>query len=90
MSKAGDFLRKIKLGKIVKGLVREGLQTLPVIGTVITNLKTDTPENPKGKLNLEAWDIYRLVIGLAVGFVLYKGLLNMEQIDFILAFIGIG
>ena len=51
MSKAGDFLRKIKLGKIVKGLVREGLQTLPVIGTVITNLKTDTPENPKGKLN---------------------------------------
>lgn len=79
---------KIQLGKMLKGLVRETLQTLPFVGTIITNVKTDTKENPKGKLKLESWDWYRLAIGLIVGFVLFKGILTADQIDFILSLIG--
>ena len=86
MSKVGNILRGLK--GTVKGLVREGLQTLPVVGTIVTNFKTDTPSNPKGKIKLEAWDYYRLAIGIGVAVVLYKGLLNMEQIQFVLGLMG--
>ena len=59
------------------------------MGTIITNLKTDTKANPEGKLNLTKWDIYRLVIGLGVGYVLIKGIATIEQIEWILEIVGI-
>ena len=43
---------KIKLGSMIKGLFRETLQTIPFVGTIVTNIKTDTKDNPKGKIKL--------------------------------------
>lgn len=80
---------KIKLGSMIKGLFRETLQTIPFIGTIVTNIKTDTKDNPKGQIKLSKWDVYRLVLGLVIGYVLYKGLLTMEQVEGIMSIIGI-
>ena len=77
------------VGKLVKGLVREGLQTLPVVGTLVTAFKEETTENPKGAVKLSKWHIYRLLIGVASGYFLMKGVLTSKQIDFILSIIGI-
>ena len=79
---------KTKIGKILGGLVRESLQTLPVIGTIVTNLKSDTTDNPKGKIKLEGWEWYRLVLGFGIGYVLAKNILTQEQVAFILGLIG--
>ena len=79
---------KIKLGSMIKGLFRETLQTIPFIGTIVTNIKTDTKDNPKGQIKLSKWDIYRLVLGLVIGYVLYKGLLTMDQVEGIMNIIG--
>ena len=79
---------KIKLGSMIKGLFRETLQTIPFIGTIVTNIKTDTKDNPKGQIKLSKWDVYRLVLGLVIGYVLYKGLLTMEQVEGIMSIIG--
>jgi len=80
---------KIKLGSMIKGLFRETLQTIPFVGTIVTNIKTDTKDNPKGQIKLSKWDVYRLVLGLVIGYVLYKGLLTMEQVEGIMSIIGI-
>lgn len=80
---------KIKLGSMLKGLFRETLQTIPFVGTIITNIKTDTKDNPKGQIKLSKWDIYRLVLGLVIGYVLYKGILTMEQVEGVMSVIGI-
>ena len=79
---------KIKLGSMIKGLFRETLQTIPFVGTIVTNIKTDTKDNPKGQIKLSKWDIYRLVLGLVIGYVLYKGLLTMDQVEGIMNIIG--
>ena len=79
---------KIKLGSMIKGLFRETLQTIPFIGTIVTNIKTDTKDNPKGQIKLSKWDIHRLVLGLVIGYVLYKGLLTMDQVEGIMNIIG--
>ena len=80
---------KIKLGSMIKGLFRETLQTIPFVGTIVTNIKTDTKDNQKGKIKLSKWDIYRLALGLAIGWVLYKGLLTMDQIEGVMSIIGL-
>ncbi|PCJ57919.1 MAG: hypothetical protein COA65_08650 [Rhodospirillaceae bacterium] len=77
-----------KFAKLLGGLVRESLQTVPVVGTIVTVFKKDTPKSPKGKINLQGWEWYRLVLGLGIGYALIKGLLTQEQITFILSFIG--
>lgn len=74
---------------MLKGLFRETLQTIPFVGTIITNIKTDTKDNPKGQIKLSKWDIYRLVLGLVIGYVLYKGILTMEQVEGVMSVIGI-
>ena len=79
---------KIKLRSMIKWLFRETLQTIPFIGTIVTNIKTDTKDNPKGQIKLSKWDIYRLVLGLVIGYVLYKGLLTMDQVEGIMNIIG--
>jgi len=79
---------KTKVGKLLKGLVREGLQTVPVIGTVVTAFKEDTPESPKGTIKLTSWHYYRIALGLVAGYLMYKGILNSDQIEFILSIIG--
>jgi len=79
---------KIKASKLGK-LIGNTLQTLPIVGTVVTNNKEDTPENPKGQLNLRGWDWYRIILGLGVGYVLYKGLLNMDELKGILELVGL-
>lgn len=80
---------KTKIGGLLSGLVREGLQTIPVVGTFVTNFKENTPDNPKGKIKLTKWDIYRLVLGLGISYALYKGLLTQDQIEFIMSFVGL-
>ncbi len=75
--------------KRIANCIRETLQTLPVIGTLITNYKEDSDKNPKGQIKLSSWDWYRLVLGLGVGYVLYKGLLNLNEIKSILALMGL-
>lgn len=80
---------KTKIGGLLSGLVREGLQIVPGVGTLITVFKEDTPENPKGKMNLAKWDIYRLVLGLVLIFTLAKGILTSEQIEFIMSLVGL-
>lgn len=82
-------LLKTKVGKLISGLVREGLQTLPVVGTVVTAFKEDTKENPQGEIKLSKWHLYRLAIGLIIAFFLSKGILNEDQIELIVGVIGI-
>jgi len=79
--------KETKAFGIIKGLVQDGLQATPVIGTLLTNLKTDTKENPEGKLKLTAWDGYRLLIGAAIVYALHKGV-SKEIIAFVLEAIG--
>jgi len=55
-------MKKIK--DFVKSLGRETMQSLPVVGTIVTNFKST--ETPKGKIVLSKWDKYRVVIGLVV------------------------
>jgi len=74
---------------LVKGLVREGLQSVPIIGTFVTNWKTNTPQNPQGKIKLGGWDFYRLIIGIGAAFLMAKNILTQEQIHFIWSLIGI-
>ena len=74
---------------LISGLVREGLQTLPVVGTIVTAFKEDTVESPKGNIQLSKWHLYRLAVGLIIAYFLAKGLCNEEQIDIILTVIGI-
>ena len=78
---------KIKLGNIIKGLVRETLQTLPIVGTIVTNIKTNTTDNPKGQLNLKNWDIYRLIFGSIIAYLVVKGV-DPEKVIFITSTIG--
>jgi hypothetical protein len=79
---------KTKFGKLLKGLVREGLQTVPMVGTVVTAFKEDTPENPKGTIKLTSWHYYRIAIGVIAGYLMFKGILTEEQIEIITSMIG--
>lgn len=88
------------IGNFMKPLVRETLQSLPVVGTLVTNFKGNmveedhdaTSEKPpikkSGHIALTKWDVYRLIIGGGVAYLLIKGLLTIQQISFILEFIG--
>ncbi len=80
--------KETKAFGLIKGLLQDGLQSVPVVGTIVTNLKTDTKENPAGKLKLTAWDGYRLVIGAAIVYALHKGV-SKEIITFVLEAIGL-
>lgn len=75
--------KETKVGGLLRGLLREGLQTLPVVGTIVTNFKTDDKNNPKGKVSLSKWDVYRLILGIGIAYLLYRGALTMDQIQFI-------
>ena len=82
--------KETKIGKLVNGLFREGLQTLPVVGTVVSVFKKDTNTSPKGKITgFELPEIYRILIGIGVGYVLVKGLLTINEIQFILELINL-
>ncbi len=84
MSSTEKTKKKINLKPIFKffaPLVRETLQTLPVIGTLVTNLKANTLDSPSGTHpKPKGWDIYRMIIGLGIGYVLVKGLATVPQI----------
>ena len=86
-TKVGKLL-KSKVGKSITGLIRETLQSTPFVGTVITAFKEDTKENPKGLIKLSKWHMYRLVIGLITGYLMYRGV-DSEIIDFALNIVGI-
>jgi hypothetical protein len=86
-TKFGKLLNS-KGGKIVKGLVIDGLQAVPVVGTIVTNLKTDTEANPAGKLKLSKWDIYRILVGIGAAYALHKGILTQDHISFLMNMIG--
>lgn len=77
-----------RFAKIIGGLVRESLQTLPIVGTIVTNLKSDSTDNPKGKIKLDKWDWYRIILGVGIAYALAKGILTTQQIQFIMGLIG--
>ena len=79
---------KTLVGGLLKGLVREGLQSIPVVGTFVTAFKEDTKENPKGAVKLSKWHLYRLAIGLLTVYLMYKGV-NQEILDFVLPILGV-
>ena len=81
--------KETKIFGILSGLVREGLQSIPVVGTIVTNFKEDSKENPKGKINITKWDVYRLLIGVVLAYFMAKGILKVEHIEFLKDFIGI-
>ena len=84
-------MKKINLkpiGKLLKGLVREGLQTLPIVGPIVTSFKTEAKDSPKGEVKLSKWDIYRLVLGFGIAYLITKGILTEEQIAFVWSLIG--
>lgn len=66
-------LKDTTFGKIVFPIVRETLQSLPVVGTIITNFKTDTPDNPAGKIKLGKWDVYRIILGVGIAYLVMRG-----------------
>jgi len=84
-----DLFKSGKLKAIAGDLIRETLQAFPFIGTIVTNMKEDTDNNPKGSLNFSKWDIYRLVLGIGAAYAMAKGILTQDQIDFILSAIGL-
>ena len=53
---------KTKVGKLLKGLLAEGLQTLPVVGTVVTAFKENTIENPEGAIKFYILKLKSLTI----------------------------
>ena len=80
-------INKEKIGNFLKGLIREGLQTLPIVGTLVTNFKSETKDSIKGQIKLSKWDIYRLVLGFGLAYVLAKGILTQDQIAFIMQYV---
>jgi hypothetical protein len=72
-----------KFAKIAGGIIREGLQTLPIVGTVVTNMKENTPENPEGKIKLGRNEWFRIVLGVGLAYLIYKGLLTIEFLDLV-------
>ena len=70
-----------KVGKIVIPFVRETAQTLPIIGTIITNFKTNEVDNPKGQINLKGNDLYRIGLGAVIAYLIYRGVVSMEAVD---------
>lgn len=88
-SKFNKFFKETFVGKAVSGLVRESLQSIPFVGTIVTSFKEDTKDNPKGKVNITKWDAYRLAIGLVLAYFMAKGILKPEDIEFLKSFIGI-
>ena len=82
---------KINLKPLVKFLgpiVRETLQTVPVIGTIVTNFKQNKLESPVGTIQLTKWDVYRLLLGFGIAYLIAKGILTEEQIAFVWSLIG--
>lgn len=86
--KLNKFFKDTFVGKTVSGLVREGLQVVPGVGTIITNFKKNTPGNPEGAIKLRNWEYYRIVIGLGAAVLIAKGIMTQDQIDFVMGIMG--
>jgi len=69
-----------KVGKMLKGLAIEGLQTVPVLGTLVTAFKENTKNNPEGAIKLNQWHIYRMVLGLVIAYLISKGFTTAEDL----------
>ncbi len=76
MSKEKKKFKDTKFGKMIMGLVSDGLQSLPVVGTIVTAFKSETIDSPKGKINLGKSEYIRLAIGLIIAILLYYGTIN--------------
>lgn len=87
-SKLNKFFKETTFGKVASGIVREGLQGVPVVGTFITNYKENAPDNPPGSIKIRNWDYYRIIIGLGVAVLIAKGIMTQVQIDFVLGIMG--
>jgi len=72
---------KTLVGGLLKGLVREGLQTVLVIGTFVTAFKEDTKQSPKGIIKLTPWHYYRIAIGIIAAILIAKGILTKEEVE---------
>ena len=72
---------KTLVGGLLKGLVREGLQTVPVLGTFVTAFKENTKESPQGTIKLTPWHYYRIALGIISAVLIAKGILTKEEVE---------
>lgn len=82
------FMKWPIIKRFVAPLVRESLQSLPIIGTLVTNFKQNSVETPAGTIKMTRWDWYRLLIGVGIAIAMAKGILTAKQIAFIMDIIG--
>jgi hypothetical protein len=74
-------MKKGRLKRVLGGLIRETAQSLPIVGTVITNWKENEVDNPKGQINLRSNDWYRILIGVGIAYLVYKGFVSLEFVE---------
>jgi len=84
-SKLNKFFKETTVGKGIAGLA----QSAPIVGTLVTNFKEDTKENPAGSLKLGKPELWRIVLGLVIAGLIAKGVLTQEQIDFVMGIMGL-
>lgn len=72
-----------RFAKFFGGLIRNAAQTVPVLGTLVTAHDTARidPSNENSKMKLTGWHWLRIGLGLVIGWLLYKGIINQETID---------
>lgn len=83
-----------KFLKMLKDLAVNTLQVLPITGPIATFIKGKQnnkelmdPRNPVNNVTSSVfgpWELYRLLIGLAVAYTLIKGLMTIPEIEFVL------
>ena len=81
MKKLWNKIKASKVGKFAISVAGNALQTVPVVGTLVTNFKENTKESPTGTLKLKGWEYFRIALGLVIGYVIYKGILTLDQVE---------
>ena len=73
--------KQTRLFKFMKSLVKNTLQTTPIVGTVITAADESKPtSSPKG-IDLNKWHYFRIALGVIVAYAMYKGVVDTDFVD---------
>ena len=81
MKKLWNKIKDSKAGKFVISFAGNALQTVPGVGTLVTTFKENKPDAPTGKIKLKGWEWFRIALGLVIGYVVYKGILTLDQVE---------
>lgn len=77
------------VGKLATTLIGSALQSIPVVGTIVTNFKENTPQNPKGQLLIGWSELIRIVIGCGLAYLMFKGIISETEAEVAKTVIGI-